>query len=170
MGNSYELKLRQKDIGWISVQCFCRWYLLAESSFPLLWSGSHGKGPSVGLWNSAEEFIYLLGTLLHFFSSNSNWNSADTGTCEAMREADSYPSLHKLSSKMQTTALITHHHPSKIEPPLLGYSVLLWMMHCRHVSSSEQVFMKWVTANRFKHLVPILSPFKTPAYLNSTSL
>lgn len=36
MGNSHEQKLRQKDIGWIPVQSFWQWSLLAESSFPLL--------------------------------------------------------------------------------------------------------------------------------------
>lgn len=50
---------------------------------------------------TAEEFTYLFGTHLHCFYSNSNRKYVDTGTCKAVKEADSYPSLHKLPSKMQ---------------------------------------------------------------------
>ena len=147
MGKSCELKLRKEEIGWASVQSFWQWCLLAESGFPLLWSvvvWKPRKWACSGFVKLCWRINLCIGnSLTLFFSSNSSWNSADTHRCEAVREADSHPSLHKLSSKMQMTALFTHPpYPPKTESPLLGYS--------------EQVFIKWVAANRFKHLVLIL--------------
>lgn len=103
-----------------------KWHRLAVPVVPLvvvsmgwnqcctgLWqSGSHGKWPSVGLWKYVEEFIFSFETNLHSFYSNSSWNSADTSVCQTVREADSSPSLHKLSPKLQMAALVPHTHPT----------------------------------------------------------